>query len=96
MRRPDSAELDSSQRLARNLTQILVSKLAADENGVPIGLVRPIFGEISRRAALAGWAEVRYIYWFSYELTQIASVAQLAEQLICNQQVVGSSPSASS
>ncbi len=38
-------------------------------------------------------AELRYIYWFS-QLEWWASVAQLAEQLICNQQVVGSSPSA--
>ncbi len=49
----------------------------------------------------------RYSYWFSptgyalnlyrfatRRLGQSASVAQLAEQLICNQQVVGSSPSA--
>jgi hypothetical protein len=39
------------------------------------------------------YAELRYIYWFS-QLGFWASVAQLAEQLICNQQVVGSSPSA--
>jgi hypothetical protein len=38
---------------------------------------------------------VDYIHWFSWRVSQ-ASVAQSAEQLICNQQVVGSSPSASS
>ena len=39
------------------------------------------------------WA-VGYIGWFAWS-DRPASVAQLAEQLICNQQVVGSSPSAS-
>ena len=41
----------------------------------------------------------RYINWFSPQRDPRAghaSVAQLAEQLICNQQVVGSSPSAGS
>ena len=38
----------------------------------------------------------RYINWFAHARPAQASVAQLAEQLICNQQVVGSSPSASS
>ena len=43
--------------------------------------------------------EGRYINWFSPQRDPCAgnaSVAQLAEQLICNQQVVGSSPSAGS
>jgi hypothetical protein len=37
-----------------------------------------------------------YTSGFSIVLSLAASVAQLAEQLICNQQVVGSSPSAGS
>jgi hypothetical protein len=47
-------------------------------------------------AALAGWRRTS-ILTDSHEFPSVcASVAQLAEQLICNQQVVGSSPSASS
>ena len=46
-------------------------------------------------------SKVHYIYWFSPErvlklANEDASVAQLAEQLICNQQVKGSSPFAGS
>ena len=46
-------------------------------------------------ANLAQRTEVVIFSGFRGNLSQ-ASVAQLAEQLICNQQVVGSSPSASS
>ena len=56
----------------------------------------------ARRGTFAGRSscvpsQVHYINWFSRsrDLAE-ASVAQLAEQLICNQQVMGSSPSAGS
>ena len=42
-----------------------------------------------------GWI-VGYIKWFVRVVGRLASVAQSAEQLICNQQVKGSSPFVSS
>ncbi len=64
--------------------------------GVDAGLVGLDAGEsgfflVIRLAAVA----VFVILIDSHEGPAHASVAQLAEQLICNQQVVGSSPSAS-
>ena len=68
------------------------------------------FAKIATRTGPVGLAEAtmifydsvlhrtsRSVYWRVFVvLERNASVAQLAEQLICNQQVVGSSPSASS
>jgi hypothetical protein len=49
--------------------------------------------KMARFPILHEWISSLYLVVF---VGGLASVAQLAEQLICNQQVVGSSPSASS
>src|SRR6185295_9876831 len=58
-----------------------------------------LFSQIPDLAVLQGGVSSVYLKVFVAGLIAIvkvrASVAQLAEQLICNQQVVGSSPSAS-